>query len=160
MSQIVEPAAGLGWRIAARLVDTITLAWIVGFVLIEIDQRLLGGDPFGLQPERIDLSRARSMLLLFALIAAYEVVPTVLYGATLGKAVLGLRVRAVNGGQVRGAFSLARVVLLYGPTLFLGAFGLVADILLFVTVAIPASGRGFHDRVASTVVVSLPRDAQ
>ena len=140
------------------MVDTITLAWIVGFVLIEIDQRLLGGDPFGLRPERIDLSRARSMLLLLALIAAYEVVPTVLYGATLGKAVLGLRVRASGGGPVRGTFSMVRAVLLYGPTLFLGAFGLLADLVLFVTVAVPASGRGFHDRIAATIVVSLPRD--
>ncbi len=157
MNQI-GPAAGLGWRTAARLVDTITLAWIVGFVLIEIDQRLLGGDPFGVQPQRIDLSRARSMLLLFALIAAYEVVPTVLYGATLGKALLGLRVCDARGGAVRATLSLVRVVLLYGPTLFLGVFGLLADLALFVTVAIPASGRGLHDRIAATIVVSLPRD--
>ena len=134
--------------------DIVTLVWLAGFVLIEIDQRLLGGDPFGLRPERIDLTRARTMLLLFAVIGAYEVVPSVTRGVTLGKALFGLRVCRADGAPLGPAYALVRTIMLYGPTLFLGAIGAAFDLVLLISVVIPASGRGLHDRVAASIVVS------
>ena len=88
--------ASVRHRLFARVMDAITLTWLLGFVLVEIDQRLLGGDPFGRQPLQIDITEGRSLVFVIVTIAAYEVIPTVWRGATLGKALLGLRIQTIE----------------------------------------------------------------
>jgi uncharacterized RDD family membrane protein YckC len=151
--------AAVRHRLGARIVDAITLLWLLGFVLVEIDQRLLGGDPFGRRPLQIDITQGRSLILVIVTIAAYEVVPTVLKGATLGKALLGLRLRTVEpAARMPWSRAAARALVLYGAPVAFGAFGGVVLLILVVSFVVPASGRGLHDRVAGSVVVALPRE--
>ena len=151
-----ELPAGLGWRIGARLVDVVVFTWLVAFVVVEIDQRLLGGDPLGVQPGRLALDSARPIVLTVVLAVCYEILPNGWFGATAGKAMFGLRVRPIHRAVPMGPAATVRAVLLYGPVLFLGPYGGIVVFVLFVSVAVPADGRGVHDRIAGTVVVGLP----
>lgn len=157
MDQSRDTVATIGWRITARLTDAVTFGWLTAFVLIEIDQRLLGGDPWGLERGRPVVDSPRSFVLLLVLIGLYEVLPVALRGVTLGKLLMGLRVRRRGGGSVPSLLVFVRAVLLYSP-LFLGVYALLGYLVLLLSVAVPRSGQGFHDRVAGTIVVALPRD--
>lgn len=151
--------ASVRHRISARVVDAITLMWLLGFVLVEIDQRILGGDPFGRRPLQIDVTQGRSLVFVIVTIAAYEVVPTVWKGATLGKALLGLRLRTVEPtARVPWTRASARALVLYGAPVAFGAFGGIVVLALIASFVIPASGRGLHDRIAGSIVVALHRE--
>ncbi|GJM37754.1 MAG: hypothetical protein DHS20C19_11210 [Acidimicrobiales bacterium] len=137
----------------------VALTWLVVFVMVEIDQRLLGGDPLGQRQARLVFDSARSVVLLLVIVAAYEVLPALLWGATPGKALLGLRIRLTSGAP--GALmALGRAAVLYLPVIFLGAVGSVVAIGLLVSIVIAADGRGLHDRLLGTLVVSLPREEE
>jgi uncharacterized RDD family membrane protein YckC len=156
--QKIAGPAGFGWRVGARAVDTAVLIWLVVFVVVEIDQRLLGGDPLGRRQARLGFDSPRSVLVVLVLIALYEVVPLILYGATPGKALLGLRVRMVTRHVPVGLAALGRAAVLYLPVIFLGLIGSVVTLVLLASVAVAADGRGLHDRLLGTVVVSLARE--
>ncbi|MEO0493824.1 MAG: RDD family protein [Actinomycetota bacterium] len=157
MSDALSAPAPIRARLGARLVDAITLTWALGFVLVELDQRILGGDPFGRQPLQIDVTQGRSLLFVIVTIAAYEVLPTVFKGATLGKALVGLRVRTVEPSpQVPWSRAIARALVLYGGPIVFGAYGGLFLLVLVLSFVLPASGRGLHDRLAGTTVVALP----
>jgi len=143
------------WRAGARVVDLIAFTWLSAFVLIELDQRLFGGDPLGRRPSRLAFDSPRAVGLGLLLAIAYETIPVVLYGATFGKAMLGLRVRNLSGGNPPIWAAAFRAMLVYSPPILWGAPGLVVITLIAVSSALPASGRGIHDRLATTVVVSL-----
>jgi uncharacterized RDD family membrane protein YckC len=154
----IDGPAGLGWRIGARTIDVIAVTWLVVFVTVEIDQRLLGGDPLGRRQARVVFDSARPVVILLLLILLYEVVPVVLYGATPGKALLGLRVRSVTRGMPVALAAIGRAAILYVPLLFLGPAGVLVPIVLLASVALAADGRGLHDRLLGTLVVSPPRE--
>lgn len=156
--QTSEQPAGLGWRIAARVVDNLLFVWLVVFVLVEIDQRLLGGDPLGRRSARLVFDSARPIVLLVILVVLYEVVPAVTWGATPGKALLGLRIRTTSPSTPAWLMALGRAVVLYLPVAFFGAFGFVVPFVLLCSIVVAADGRGLHDRLLGTLVVALPRD--
>lgn len=159
MSDSLPTPAPVRARLVARLIDAITLTWALGFVLVELDQRILGGDPFGRRPLQIDVTQGRSLIFVVLTIAAYEVLPTVWKGATLGKVLVGLRLRTIEPApQVPWSRAIARALVLYGAPIALGAFGGVFLLVLIASFVIPASGRGLHDRVAGTAVVALPSE--
>ena len=159
MSDALSTPAKVGQRLGARVVDLVTLTWALGFVLIEINERILGGDPLGRQPLDVDITSGRALVLVIAVIAAYEVVPTVWKGATLGKALVGLRLRTVEPrASVPISRATARALVLYGAPIALGAFGGLFLLVLLASFVIPANGRGLHDRLAGTTVVALPRE--
>lgn len=94
-------------------------------------------------------------LVAFAVFALGWFVGGAAYGRTPGKAALGLRIAAVDGGAVglaaaarREAFVLLGAVPFVGPLLALAAW-----IALAVGVRGDPEGRGFHDRWAGTRVV-------
>lgn len=155
--QTSEQPAGLGWRIAARVVDVVMFSWLVVFVLVEIDQRLLGGDPLGRRQARLVFDSPRPIVVLLLLVAAYEIAPALAWGATPGKAVLGLRVRLTSRSAPAWLMALGRAVVLYLPVIFLGIAGLFVSLVLLVSVVVAADGRGLHDRLLGTLVVTLPR---
>ena len=155
--QTSEQAAGLGWRVAARLVDMAVFTWLLVFVLVEIDQRLLGGDPLGRRSARLVFDSARPVVLLLLLIAVYEILPAVVWGATPGKAMLGLRIRLSSSSAPVWLTAFGRAALLYLPAMFFGAFGFLVPLVLLISVAIAADGRGLHDRLLGTLIVTLPR---
>ena len=152
-----EEPAGLGWRVGARIIDNVAFTWLVVFVMVEIDQRLLGGDPLGQREARLVFDSARSVVLLLVLVVLYEVVPAVLWGATPGKALLGLRVR-LTARAPAALMAVGRAAFLYLPVIFYGAFGLGVLLVLLVTIVLAADGRGLHDRLLGTLVVSLPTE--
>ena len=127
--------AGLGPRAAARAVDTVLLAGtglalgaVIGF----------GYNWFAVQ---------------LVLVVTYLVGLTAIRGATLGKALLGLRVVAGNGyrrptaaeAAKREAFALIGAVPVVGPLLALVGWSAVAWSI--------HKGDAIHDRVAGTDVV-------
>jgi len=138
------------------VIDNIAFTWLVVFVMVEIDQRLLGGDPLGQRQARLVFDSARSVILLLLLVVLYEVIPALVWGATPGKAMLGLRVRLTSSAP-GAVMALGRAAILYLPIIFLGAFGLTVLVVLLATVVLAADGRGLHDRLLGTLVVSLPR---
>jgi hypothetical protein len=151
-----EPVAGFGWRVAARIVDVVVFAWLTTFVLVEIDQRLLGGDPWGRRAVGIEFDSARPIVLLFVLVVAYEIVPTAVAGVTFGKALFGLRLRQRPDDRIpRWLAAVARAVVLYAPVIFFGSYGGAVVVVLLVSIAVPRSGRGLHDRLVGTTVVSI-----
>ncbi len=157
MDSTDQPVAGFGWRVAARIVDVVVFTWLVTFVLVEIDQRLLGGDPWGRRAVGIEFDSARPVVLLFVLVIAYEVVPTAVAGVTFGKALFGLRLRRRPDDRIPDWLAaVARAVVLYAPVIFFGSYGAtVVVVVLLVSFAVPRSGRGLHDRLVGTTVVSI-----
>ena len=127
-----EEAVGLGVRLAARAIDVVVVTVAAG---------ALGGVMgFGFD----------WLMLGAALIFGYFVVADAWLGATLGKRLLGLRVRGPDGGRptfaqaaAREAFTVLGAVPFAGPLLALAAW-------LWIAVAIWKSdaGQGPHDRVA------------
>ena len=89
--------AGRWWRLGARIVDLVAFGWLSAFVLVEIDQRLLGGDPLGREAGRVEITSSRSIILLLIAVLLFEVIPVSTAGATIGKAMLGLRVVRRSG---------------------------------------------------------------
>lgn len=144
---------------SARVVDLVVVAWLVVFLLVEIDQRLLGGDPLGRRQARLVFDSPRPIILLLLLVVVYEVVPAVAWGATPGKALLGLRVRLTDRSAPAWMMAVGRAVILYVPVIFLGAPGVVVAAILLVSVVVAADGRGLHDRLLGTLVVALPRES-
>ena len=138
-----------------------TLSWVLFFVLVELDQRLLGGDPWGKRPLQIDLGDARPLLLTIVVIGVYEIVPVATKGATLGKALFGLRlVSSERRAPLPWSRVLARTLVLYGAPVAFGAYGGAVVLLLLASLTLPATGRGLHDRLAGSIVVVADRDAR
>ncbi len=149
-----RPPATLTHRLGARILDVVTLAWVLFFVLVEVDQRLLGGDPWGQRPLQIDLTEARPLLLTILVIGLYETVPVAAKGATLGKVLFGLRlVSSERRNPLPWPRALARTLVLYGAPVALGAYGGTVLLVLLASLALPATGRGLHDRLAGSIVV-------
>jgi len=150
-----EKPAELAWRAGARIVDVIAFTWLSAFVLVELDQRLFGGDPLGRRPGRLAFDSRRAIALAVLLAVVYETVPVVLHGATLGKAMVGVRVRSHNGGNPPGWSAALRTMVVYLPPILWGWPGLLVTTAIALSSTVPASGRGIHDRLAATVVVTL-----
>ncbi len=162
--------APVGWRLVARAVDAAGVVWLLAFVVVEIGERLLGGDPLGRRVARLVVDDLRSAVLVLVALAAYEIVPVRLWGATLGKALVGLRVVDATvtgpgpeatggpGTPVPWATSVSaglRAVLLYGPFLVAGQVGLVVAAAHLASLLVSTTGRGLHDLVAGTRVVQI-----
>ncbi len=134
--------AQLPWRLLARVVDVVIVAWLTIVVVIEIEGALFDDRTF-------TQLAVTSVVLAFA----YEILPVAYRGATPGKAMLGLRiVRADSGFHAGLARSLLRYLILataFTPRLFF---------LPLLVLAIPAvlhrDNRALHDLAAGTMVVS------
>lgn len=132
--------AGFVSRFLAFVADLVALSlaigaisWIVGAV-----ERLL-------RPAiRVELEPVLVVALPFA-VAAYYVISWTVFGQTVGKRLLGLRVVALDGGPVK----LARAILRLAGY-FLSAFPIYAG---FAWVLVDGQRRGWHDLLAKTFVV-------
>ncbi|MFB6835559.1 RDD family protein [Streptomyces sp. NPDC056361] len=111
--QAAARPAGLGRRLAARLIDTVVLGALVGaasfpFVtaaLDHIDGKIEAARQSGVtvQVWLVDSTTAVqfgiALAALFVLGVLYEALPTAKWGRTLGKKVCGLQVRDIEGHQ-------------------------------------------------------------
>ncbi|MFF6800618.1 RDD family protein [Streptomyces sp. NPDC012616] len=105
--------AGLGKRLAARLVDTLVLAAVTAGAALPLGVRALDHvdekiDAAKLSGETVTvwlldgttsvyLGIVLAVLLVFGIL--YEALPTAKWGRTLGKKLLGLQVRDIEGGE-------------------------------------------------------------
>ncbi|MFC8665646.1 RDD family protein [Streptomyces sp. NPDC057199] len=112
-SQANARPAGLGKRLAARLVDTVVLAAVTGAAAVPLGTRALDHvnekiDAAKLSGETVTvwlldgttavyLGIILAVLLLFGVL--YEALPTAKWGRTLGKKLCGLQVRDIEGGD-------------------------------------------------------------
>lgn len=130
-----------GWvrRAVARAIDSGLCAGAVGLVL------LAGADS----------TNWTVVAVLIACVALYEVASLVLWGATPGKLLLGLRVFRFPGG---GRISLGNAAGRFGIFTLVGALPCsIGAVILLVSAANDPSGwrRAWHDRAAGTVVVKM-----
>jgi uncharacterized RDD family membrane protein YckC len=112
-SQANARPAGLGKRLAARLVDTLVLAAATGVAAVPLGTRALDHvnekiDAAKLSGETVTvwlldgttaayLGIILAVLILFGVL--YEALPTARWGRTLGKKLFGLQVRDIEGGE-------------------------------------------------------------
>ncbi len=136
------------------------LGWIGIFVTVEVFGRLLGGDILGRESAASQLqglSSGRMLVAFVVVVVLYEVLPVALRGATLGKAMLGLRVVRLRDWEQPSFFdAVLRALVLYAP-LAIPVVGLVVLVVVVVPVVLWPTRRGLHDLVAGTAVVRAPR---
>lgn len=145
---VVEQLASVGQRVGGALIDglltsmVVVVPLILGFVELE--------DFDGSLPAPIVLG-----LFLFG--AIYTVVPTAVWGQTLGKIAVGTRVVADPDGSLPGWRRSALRWALPGLAGRLPVIGLAVSLAIVVSLLIDPRRRGLHDRLAGTVVVKVPR---
>lgn len=143
-----------GRRLGGRVVDLAVAGWVLAFVAIEIDGRLLGGDLLARRPlQAVTPEGARLAVLSALVVVALEVVPTAFWGRTPGKMMLGLRVVEMTTGRPPGLLrSILRGLLLHA---WVGVplVGFVVPVAVTLTTVLSPSTRGLHDKAAGTVVV-------
>lgn len=135
-----EPG-GLGVRFFARLIDGVIVA-IVGFVLAFATDTM----------SNIMVTGLFTGLLTFGYFLLFEVTQ----GSTPGKKLLGLSVRGADGlpkpdakqSAIRNAFTLLPIVPFVG-----GLLGLVAIIVIAVTINGSPTKQGKHDELAGGTAV-------
>lgn len=144
-----EPAQ----RLAARVIDTLVVGLPVALVTTS--------ESLGISPATAEVLIAP---ILAGLLSVYETVQLARWGRTLGKGLVGLRVRAESGGAgpglgigraaVRSAGYAVPIALQPIPVL-----GPVAGVFWVVNAALvlERTRRPLHDRLADTAVVAVPQ---
>lgn len=136
--------APLAARAGARVVDAVTYAWLVAVLVVETGRWLLGGGA---------ASSPSVAVALLTAAAVVEVVPVAVWGRSLGKALLGVRVVRAGGGPPGVGRSLVRCTVLFGP-LAVPVAGWAVGLAIGAVAVL-----GLHDRLAGTAVVAAWRDA-
>ena len=126
-------------RVGATLIDAIILGTVLfvvkrGFGLSAV---MPGGD---LGPVRA------SAVLAFSIAAVYTVGLNTVYGATVGKMALGIKIVKSDGSRITFGTALARYLL---KRILAG----VTCGLMYLSVAFNDQHRGWHDRIAGTTVI-------
>jgi uncharacterized RDD family membrane protein YckC len=149
--------ASLGARLAARLVDGALVG--AGILLVQGLASLLGARQglhydtgSGQLVEGNPLVSGAATLLTVLLLVGYEPLLIATHGATIGKRLLRVRVLRRSDGRLPGwrAAVLRWLVPAFG-VLVCGA----GELVVYASPLLDSSGyhRGWHDRVAGTVVV-------
>lgn len=131
---------GVGRRLVAAAVDGVLTLFGFGFAMAALTGSYTAG-PDGLQ---FHLEGAAALAVL-ALGLGYYVALEAMFGATLGKLLLGVRVRTVDGGPIGWTASLTRNLLRAVDV----CFYFIGAILIWTS---PRRQR-LGDRAANTVVV-------
>ncbi len=141
-------------RLGGRVVDLVVAGWVLAFVAIEVDGRILGGDLLARQPlDAVTPEGTRLAVITAGVLAVLEVIPTALRGRTPGKVMLGLRVVDVRtGGPPGWSRSVLRALLLHA-WVAVPVVGYGIPVAIAATTVLSPSTRGLHDRLAGTVVV-------
>lgn len=135
--------------------------WVLTFVAIEVDGRILGGDVLARQPlEAVTPNGTRLAVITALVLGLLEVVPTAFWGRTPGKLVLGLRCVDVDTGAPPGLVRSVFRALLLHAWVAIPVAGWVLPVGIVATTALAPSGRGLHDRLAGTLVLdTAPEEA-
>lgn len=150
-------------RLGARTLDAVIVtapagvwAFIQGGDALEVD------DGTNITTLGALVLAAFGAFLLTALVnVVYEVVPTAVWGQTLGKRILGIKVVDVASGGVPGwRKSLGRWAVLVLPLAvpYVQIPGALFFLLCVLTIGHEPCYRGWHDKAARTLVVTSRRD--
>lgn len=145
--QDTQELATVGQRVVGALVDglltsmVVVIPLILGFV--ELD------DFDGTLPAPI-------LIGLFLFGAIYTIVPTAVWGQTLGKIAVGTRVVTEADGALPGWRRSAVRWALPGLAGRLPVIGLFVSLAITVSLLLDPRRRGLHDRAAGTIVVKVP----
>ena len=99
------------------------------------------------------------ILGLFLFGAIYTIVPTAVWGQTLGKIAVGTRVVAEEDGSLPGWRRAALRWALPGVVGRLPYVGLWVSLAVMAALVVDPRRRGLHDRLAGTIVIRVPREA-
>ncbi|MCA1692090.1 MAG: RDD family protein, partial [Actinobacteria bacterium] len=106
------------------------------------------------RPEDLGPDVTRFLALLgFAFLVLYEVVPTALWGRTLGKAIVRTRVVGIGDGRVPGWKRAILRWVLPALAVQVHVVGWILALLVRAALALDPLRRGIHDRLAGTIVV-------
>ncbi|MFB3827950.1 MAG: RDD family protein [Bryobacteraceae bacterium] len=141
------PLAGLGDRLLAVILDTILLGAIFAVAGMWAAIRWGGVTGAGFSLEGTGAAVAICATLLFGFL--YYWLLEGIFGATLGKAILGLSVRRKDGAPCRLSSSLIRNLLRIVD-------GIGAYLVGFLVAILSSSRQRLGDHVAKTVVVTKP----
>lgn len=151
---LARPVERLGARILDFVIVAIpsaTWAFIRGFDLVAVDESAalttLG---------ELLLAGLGTLLVVVLVDLVYEVVPTAVWGQTLGKRILRLKVvNAATGGTPGLRKSLGRWALLILPIAvpYVQYPGAVFFLLCVLTMGHEPLYRGWHDKAAGTLVI-------
>lgn len=130
----------------AQIIDTVVVllgaaALVLGGMLLNPDWGLEGQDSRGLTVDQFALVAAVAIGLL------YHTLFVSMWGATVGKLVLGMRVVRLKGEPVRWWDALVRTVGLIASLVTLG--------IIFLWIARDRLHQGLHDKLAGTLVVRV-----
>ena len=145
--ELAEPSA----RLSAKIIDFLILvAVIVGGVIVVLVALVAEG--FGVGIGLVEGVFLAALLIVLASLL-YDPLFIAIRGQTVGKKATGIRVvRADNGGLPTLGRSFARWAL-PGVLLAIPGAGYALAALCFSSLLRDASRRGWHDKVAGTVVV-------
>ena len=157
------PKARVAARLAARFVDLLVLAPGLFVVLRYVGRVLDAGFSCFMSwtycvPDPVPLF-GPAEVVAFAWVVLYEPVSVALWGRTAGKWAEGIKVVSiVDGAKPSMARSFARVALpaVAGLATF-GVGWLVIQTVLWASTTANRDRRGWHDRLAATVVVEAKR---
>jgi uncharacterized RDD family membrane protein YckC len=143
----VAPGAGLGRRIAARILDLVIVALPASLVIGIFGGALLGTGTAGPEPV--------SSIVIPLLWFGYFVFLESRRGATVGKQLAGIRVVGTDGGlpstevaAKRNLWMLLGLVPWAGPYL-----SLIATVAIVITIKTGSDAHGWHDEWAGSAVV-------
>ena len=147
LEEQAEQLASIGQRVAGALVDGLLTSMVVVVPL------LLGV----IELDRLESQLPAPVVLgLFLFGAIYTVVPTAVWGQTLGKIAVGTRVVVEADGSVPGWRRAALRWALPGVAGRLPYIGLVVSLAVMASLVFDRRRRGLHDRLAGTIVVKVP----
>lgn len=129
---------GVGWRALATVIDTVLLA-IVAYVIAWLS---------GTTTEAGFELRGAPFFLMTLIMLAYYITLEGIFGATIGKLMIGLRVVKLDGSAINWRASVVRNLLRFVDGI---VFYIVGAILIWTS---PQRQR-LGDRLADTVVIRL-----
>lgn len=144
---IDAPTGGAGRRIGARAIDL-----AINVAAIVVLTGVIDGDLDDATPSTL------AALAALAFTAGYEIILTTIFGGTVGKLLLGLRVTEIDGTTPPGALVSTRR---WAPNVLtlLPVFGQIAGLLILVLslawITSDAQRRSVFDRAGPTYVVRV-----
>ncbi len=148
-----QQLASIPQRVGGALVDGLLTSMVVVAPLLLglVDLENLEAGP----PAPIVLG-----LFPFLFGAIYTIVPTAIWGQTLGKIAVATRVVAEEDGSLPGWRRAAVRWALPGVIGFLPYVGLWVSLAVMASLIRDPRRRGLHDRLAGTIVIRVPRQTR
>lgn len=139
--------AGMGSRLAARILDAI-IAGVVSLVVLFL---VFGGLLAANSGEVGFLSAVLVIMLIWLL---YEPVLIAVWGQTLGKKMVGVKVIRADNGEVPGYGKSISRWLVPSVVNLIPVIGSIISLVVYLSPVFSDTRQGWHDKAAATVVVT------